>query len=265
MVETLQKNQTQFVVKEAGKMLLKDQISLITGGAQGIGKEIALLFAGEGSHIVIVDLNKENLAKAKIEIESKGVKCLEIEANVTQSSQVEDAIKKCVDSLGRIDILVNNAGITRDNLLVRMSEEDWDLVLSINLKGTFLFTKAAAKIMMKQRAGRIINIASIIGLMGNAGQANYGASKSGVIGLTKSAAKELAKRGVNVNAIAPGFIKTAMTDKLPENVRNLMLEQIPLERFGLPEDVANVALFLASKYSSYITGQVIQVDGGMLM
>ncbi len=246
-------------------MLLKDQVALITGGAQGIGKEIALTFADEGSHVVIVDLNKENLAKTRSEIESKGVKCLEIEANVTQSTQVEEAVKKCVDSMGRIDILVNNAGITRDTLLIRMSEEDWDLVLSINLKGTFLFTKAAAKIMMKQRSGRIINIASIIGLMGNAGQANYGASKAGVIGLTKSTAKELCKRGINVNAIAPGFIKTAMTDKLPEDIRNLMLTQIPLERFGLPEDVANVALFLASKYSSYLTGQVIQVDGGMLM
>ncbi|MBI4398737.1 MAG: 3-oxoacyl-[acyl-carrier-protein] reductase [Candidatus Omnitrophica bacterium] len=246
-------------------MLLKDQVSLITGSAQGIGKEIALLFAKEGSHVALVDLNEQNLAKTRSEIESLGVKCLEIQANVTQSAQVDETVKKCVDTMGRIDILVNNAGITRDNLLVRMSEEDWDLVLSINLKGTFLFTKAVAKIMMKQRSGRIINIASIIGLMGNAGQANYGASKAGVIGLTKSTAKELCKRGINVNAIAPGFIKTAMTDKLSEDIRNLMLAQIPLERLGNPEDVAHVALFLASKYSSYITGQVIQVDGGMLM
>lgn len=265
MVETLEGHQNKIQGKGDSKMLLKDQVALITGGAQGIGREIALKFAEEGAHVVIVDLNKENLSKTKSEIESKGVKCLEIEANVTQSAQVEEAVKKCVDSMGRIDILVNNAGITRDTLLIRMSEEDWDLVLTINLKGTFLFTKAAAKIMMKQRTGRIINIASIIGLMGNAGQANYGASKAGVIGLTKSAAKELCKRGINVNAIAPGFIKTAMTDKLPEDIRNLMLTQIPLERFGLPEDVANVALFLASKYSSYLTGQVIQVDGGMLM
>ena len=246
-------------------MLLKGQIALITGGAQGIGKEIALLFANEGAHVAIVDLNKENLQKTKAEIESKGVRCVEIEANVTQSAQVDEAVKKCVDSLNRIDILVNNAGITKDNLLVRMSEEDWDLVISINLKGTFLFTKAVSRIMMKQRSGRIVNIASIIGVMGNAGQANYAASKAGVIGLTKSTAKELSKRGVNVNAIAPGFIKTAMTDKLPEDIRNLMLTQIPLERFGLPEDVAQVALFLASKYSSYVTGQVVQVDGGMLM
>lgn len=265
MVEALQRAHEKTPLKEEGKMLLKDQVSLITGGAQGIGKEIALLFASEGSHVAIVDLNPEILQKTKTEIEAKGVKCLEIVANVTQAAQVDETVKKCIDTLGRIDILVNNAGITRDNLLVRLSEEDWDLVLNINLKGTFLFTKAVSKIMMKQRAGRIINIASIIGLMGNAGQANYAASKAGVIGLTKSTAKELAKRGINVNAIAPGFIKTAMTDKLPEDIRNLMLTQIPLERFGLPEDVANVALFLASKYSSYTTGQVIQVDGGMLM
>ena len=246
-------------------MLLKDQVALITGGAQGIGKEIAMLFASEGAHVAIVDVNKESLAKTRAEIESKGVKSVDIEANVTQSAQVDEAVKKCIDSLGRIDILVNNAGITRDGLLVRMSEEDWDLVIAINLKGTFLFSKAVSKVMMKQRSGRIVNIASIIGVMGNAGQANYSASKAGVIGLTKCNAKELSKRGVNVNAIAPGFIKTAMTDKLPEEVRNLMLTQIPLERFGFPEDVANVALFLASKYSSYVTGQVIQVDGGMLM
>jgi len=262
MTDTIQ---TQPETKGGSKMLLKDQVALITGGAQGIGKEIALLFAQEGAHVALVDINPEVLEKTKAEIEAVGVKCIDIQANVTKSSDVDEAIKKCVDSLGRIDILVNNAGITRDGLMIRMSEEDWDLVLNINLKGTFLFTKAAAKIMMKQRSGRIVNIASIIGVMGNAGQANYAASKAGVIGLTKTAAKELASRGVNVNAIAPGFIQTAMTDKLPENVRNLMLDQIPCKRFGQPEDVAKTALFLSSSYSSYITGQVVQIDGGMLM
>ncbi len=259
MTDTLQET------KEESKMLLKDQVALITGGAQGIGREIALLFASEGAHVVILDLNQESLSKTKAEIEGKGVKCLDLMANVTDSTQVDEAIKKCVDTMGRIDILVNNAGITRDTLMIRMKEEDWDAVLNINLKGTFLFTKAAAKVMMKQRSGRIVNIASIIGVMGNAGQANYAASKAGVIGLTKSAAKELASRGINVNAVAPGFIKTAMTDKLPELVRNEMLKLIPADRFGQPEDVANTVLFLASKYSSYITGQVVQIDGGMLM
>jgi 3-oxoacyl-[acyl-carrier protein] reductase len=246
-------------------MNLKDKVTLITGGAQGIGKEVALFFAHAGSNIAICDVNQEMLDATAKEIKALGRECIAIKADVTNASDVDDTVTKTLDKYQRIDILINNAGITRDNLLARMSEEDWDLVLSVNLKGVFLFSKAVAKTMMKQREGRIVNIASIIGLMGNAGQANYAASKGGVIAFTKTLAKELAKRNINVNAIAPGFIKTAMTDKLKDEHKEAMLKMIPLARLGDPKDVAKAALFLSSEYAEYITGQVITVDGGMVM
>lgn len=246
-------------------MKLKDKVSLITGGGQGIGRAIALLFAEEGSNIAICDVNQDTLNQAAESIGSKGRECLTFTTDVTKVDQVADMVNKILDKFGKIDILINNAGITRDSLLVRMDEKGWDQVLDVNLKGTFNCTKAVAKPMMKARGGKIVNIASIIGIIGNPGQANYAASKGGVIALTKTIAKELASRNINVNAIAPGFIKTAMTDKLSAETKDAMLKEIPLNRLGEQEDVANLALFLASEDSSYITGHVIQVDGGMVM
>lgn len=246
-------------------MIFKDKISLITGGARGIGREIALAFAKEGSDIVICDVNPEALDAAKKEIEAIGRRAETFIVDVTNLSQVEEMINKTLDKFQKIDILINNAGITKDALIVRMSEQEFDSVIAVNLKGTFNCTKAVSKVMMKQRYGKIVSIASIIGIIGNAGQANYAASKAGIIGITKSVAKELASRNVNVNAIAPGFIETDMTAKLPENVKSQMLAFIPLNRFGKASDVANLAVFLASDASSYITGQVIKIDGGMVM
>jgi len=248
-----------------GKMIVKDKVVLITGGARGIGKEMAILFAREGGRICICDVNEESIQAAVKEIESTGAEALGFKVDVTNFSQVEEMAQKALDKFSKIDILINNAGITRDNLLLRMREEDWDAVLNVNLKGTFNCTKAVSKIMIKQRSGKIINIASIIGIIGNAGQANYAASKGGIISFTKSVAKELASRNINVNAIAPGFIKTDMTAKLSEELQDTMMKLIPLARFGEPSDVAKLALFLASDSSDYITGQTIQVDGGMVM
>jgi 3-oxoacyl-[acyl-carrier protein] reductase len=244
-------------------MKLKGKVAVITGSARGIGYAIAELFAREGADIVLSDVNEAALKEAQDRIAALGVGVMGAKADVTNESQVEELFKKTVDKFGRIDILVNNAGITKDGLLVRMSEADWDCVLSINLKGAFLCTRAAAKVMMRQRSGRIVNMASIIGLTGNPGQANYSASKGGLIAFTKTAAKELAPRSINVNAIAPGFIRTDMTDKLPEAVKKAMQDRIPLNRFGEATDVARAALFLASEDSGYITGCTIQVDGGM--
>ncbi|MDP3786256.1 MAG: 3-oxoacyl-[acyl-carrier-protein] reductase [Candidatus Omnitrophota bacterium] len=246
-------------------MILKDRVALITGGARGIGRDMALLFAQEGSDIAICDVNQEALDATKKEIEALGRRAEGFIVDVTNLAQVEDMINKILDKFQKIDILVNNAGITRDSLIVRMSEKDFDSVIAVNLKGTFNCTKSVSKVMMKQRYGKIISIASIIGIIGNAGQANYAASKAGIIALTKSVAKELASRNVNVNAIAPGFIETDMTAKLADDVKSQMLTLIPLNRFGKAIDVAKAALFLASDTSSYITGQVIQVDGGMVM
>ncbi len=246
-------------------MNLKEKVALITGGARGIGFEIATVFAENGANVIIGDINEEILVEAVNKLKSFGVEAAGYKLDVSDYESCEDFIKKAIDKFGRIDILVNNAGITRDNLIMRMKVEDFDRVISINLKGTFNCTKAVIRQMMKQRSGKIINIASVIGLMGNAGQANYAASKAGVIGLTKSTAKEVASRNINVNAIAPGYIKTEMTEVLPDEVKSKMLETIPLSRPGTPRDVANAALFLASEYSSYITGQVIVVDGGMVM
>ena len=245
-------------------MKLKGKVALITGGARGIGKEIALSFAREGADIAICDVNAETLAAAQKEIEALGRPVLTGVVDVTRCDQADGFTQKTLDKFSKIDILINNAGITRDGLLVRMSEADWDLVLAVNLKGAFNFTKAVSRIMMKQRDGRIVNMASIIGVMGNAGQANYAASKGGLIAFTKTVAKELASRNVRANAIAPGFIQTEMTAKLPDNVKSEMLKFVPLGKFGTVQDVANLALFLASDDSSYITGQVVQVDGGMV-
>jgi len=246
-------------------MRLKDKTAFITGAARGIGKDIALLLAKEGAKIAICDVDSQALEAAKKEIDVFSDGTLTLQVDVTSAAQVQEAVQKILDKFSRIDILINNAGITRDALLVRMSESDWDKVLSVNLKGAFLCTKEVSKIMMKQRWGRIVNIASIIGLIGNVGQANYAASKGGLIAFTKTAAKELAIRNINVNAIAPGFIQTDMTAKLSEDIRQKMLALIPQARFGQPVDVAKTVLFLISDESDYITGQVIQVDGGMVM
>jgi 3-oxoacyl-[acyl-carrier protein] reductase len=246
-------------------MLLKDKSAIVTGGARGIGREIALLFAREGADIAICDVNADALASTEKDIVSLGRNAVTAVVDVTKSDQVDSFVQKTLDKFNKIDILVNNAGITRDGLLVRMSEADWDLVLDVNLKGAFNCTKAVSKIMMKQRDGRIVNMASIIGIMGNAGQANYAASKGGLIALTKTVAKELASRNVRANAIAPGFIQTDMTAKLSDEVKVQMMKFVPLGKFGTVGDVADLALFLASDRSSYITGQVIQVDGGMVM
>lgn len=246
-------------------MLLENKVAIVTGSGQGIGRQIALTLAGQGADIAVCDINKEGADSVVKEIQALGRNAVSYKVDVSDIKSVEETVQKVLDTLKKIDILVNNAGITRDALLVRMKDEDWDLVLKINLTGTFNFTKAVAKHMMRQRCGKIVNIASVIGLIGNVGQTNYAASKAGIIGLTKSCARELAPRGITVNAIAPGFIATQMTERLSEDIKQKMLENIPLGKFGTPEDVANTALFLAGPQSDYITGQVINVCGGMVM
>lgn len=246
-------------------MRLEGKVALITGGARGIGRDIALLFAKEGADIVIGDVNMQEAEKTCLEIEALGRKSLALSLDVTSFVKVEEVVNKILDKFLKIDILVNNAGITKDGLLLRMSEQDWDAVINVNLKGTFNCTKAVSRVMIKQRSGKIVNIASIIGIIGNAGQANYSASKAGIIALTKTSAREFASRNINVNAVAPGFIQTDMTAKLPEELKQKMLGAIPLAKFGTPNDVANVCLFLASEDSAYVTGQTIVVDGGMVM
>jgi len=243
---------------------LDGKIAIVTGAARGIGQAIAVKLAAEGADVAICDLDKEWLSETAGKITALGrrVECLAVD--VSKADEVQGVIDQVEKAFGRIDILVNNAGITKDGFLARMTEADWDAVLDVNLKGTFLFTKAVSRPMMKQRSGVIVNVASIIGLIGNAGQCNYAASKAGVIALTKSVAKELASRNIRANAVAPGFIQTKMTEKLPEDIKKKMLEAIPLGRFGLPEDVANVVLFLASDAASYVTGQVLTVCGGMV-
>jgi 3-oxoacyl-[acyl-carrier protein] reductase len=246
-------------------MSLTGKIALITGAAQGIGREIAMGLAADGADVAICDVNLDAAQKTASDIAAKGRKTLALKANVAASAEVTAMIDQVVEKLGRIDILVNNAGITRDGLILRMKEEDWDLVLDINLKGAFNCSKAALKYLAKQRGGTIINIASIVGAMGNAGQANYVASKAGLIGLTKTIAREYANRGVTSNAVAPGFIDTAMTQALSETVRADLAKQIPLGRLGTPEDVAHAVRFLASPAATYITGHVLHVNGGMYM
>jgi 3-oxoacyl-[acyl-carrier protein] reductase len=246
-------------------MRLKDKVALITGGARGIGKAIAIAYAKAGADIVVADVNLEEAQNSAKEIEGLGRKALALTMDVTDYAKVEETINKILDKFAKIDILVNNAGITKDNLLLRMSQLEWDAVLNVNLKGTFNCIRAVSRVMIKQRSGKIISIASIIGLIGNPGQANYSASKAGIIALTKTAAKELASRNINVNAVAPGFIQTDMTAKLSEELKQKMLSAIPLNKLGTPDDVAAVCLFLASEDSSYITGQTLIVDGGMVM
>ena len=247
-------------------MRLKDKVTLITGGAQGIGRAIADTFAREGSNIALCDVNEEAAQKSAQEIAEKfKVGTHAAKVNVTLFEECEKWVGAVVEKFGKADILVNNAGITKDNLVMRMSDAEWDAVIAVNLKGVFNGTKAVNRVMFKQRGGRIINIASIVGLMGNAGQINYSATKGGVIAMTKTCAREFASRNVLVNAIAPGFIRTAMTDKLSDEVKAKLAAQIPLERLGEAQDVANAALFLASEESGYITGQVVSVNGGMYM
>jgi 3-oxoacyl-[acyl-carrier protein] reductase len=243
----------------------KDRVAVITGASRGIGRSIALALAAQGARIVAFDLDMAETEKVAGEIRELGVDALAVQGNVTVAADTERMIDAALEKFGRVDILVNNAGITRDGLLMRMKDEDWDAVLGVNLKGAFLCSRAASKVMAKQRYGRIINISSVVGQMGNAGQANYCASKAGLMGLTKSNARELAKRNVTVNAVAPGFIATAMTDALPEKTRQELAAQIPLERLGTADDIANAVLFLATERSGYITGQVIGVNGGMYM
>lgn len=246
--------------------MLKGRTAIITGSARGIGKAIALKLAELGANIVINDIPSSAEADETVaEIKKLGVGAVAALGDVRNAEDVKNMIDTAVAEFGTVDILVNNAGVTRDGLMLRMSEEDWDLVLDINLKGAFNCIKAAARPMMKQKRGSIINIASVSGVMGNAGQANYSASKAGLIGLTKTTAKEFAKKGIRANAVAPGFIESAMTDKLPENVRTQYLESIPLMKFGKTDDVANVVAFLASDMSSYVTGQIINIDGGLVM
>ncbi len=244
-------------------MGLTDKVVLVTGAGGGIGASIALKFSQSGAKVVVADVIEEFSLNTVSRITKQGGEALAVTVDVSQISSVEEMVKKILDKFGKIDILINNAGITRDNLLLRMREEEWDKVININLKGVFNCTKVVLRSMMKQRKGKIVNIASIVGIIGNAGQSNYAASKGGVISLTKTWAKEFASRNINVNAIAPGFIRTKMTDKLSEQIKEKINQQIPLKRFGEVEDVANLCAFLSSDEANYITGEVIKLDGGM--
>jgi 3-oxoacyl-[acyl-carrier protein] reductase len=246
-------------------MELDGKVALVTGGAQGIGRVISEELSGQGAHVILGDVNLEGAEKTAAELKQTGVKASAVRIDVSSSSDVQSAFDSIIKEYKPVDIVVNNAGITRDGLLVRMKEADWDSVMNINLKGSFLCSQQAAKQMMKQKSGAIVNIASIVGLMGNFGQANYSASKAGLIGFTKTLAREVAMRGIRANAIAPGFIDTEMTRILEDSVRERLIEQIPLARLGEPKDVARCVSFLVSEKASYITGQVISVNGGMLM
>jgi len=249
-------------------MQLEGQVAFITGAGRagkGIGRAIALRLAQEGAKIAIADYLAEAADAVAREVEATGGEALALHGSVAEAEDVDRMVRETVERFSKIDILVNNAGITRDNLLVRMSDDDWDAVLDTNLKGTFNCTRAVAKLMMRARRGKIVNVASVMGITGNPGQANYSASKGGVIALTKTSAGELGSRGINVNAVAPGFIQTVMTEEMPEEAKKDIAERIPLRRLGTPEDVAEAVLFLCSEASSYITGQVIVVDGGMVM
>ena len=245
--------------------LLANKVAVVTGAGRGIGRAVALAYARMGADVACVSRTEENSAKAAAEGEALGRRAWAVAVDVSDTAAVDAAAGKILDDAGRVDILVNNAGVTRDNLLMRMSEEEWDTVINTNLKGAFNFTKALTRPFIKQRSGRIINIASVIGLIGNAGQSNYAASKAALIGFTKSVAKELAPRGITANAIAPGFIETDMTAALDDKVRESIIGNVPLGRFGSPDDIAHAAVFLAMEPSGYITGQVLTVDGGMVM
>lgn len=246
--------------------MLKDKVAIITGASRGIGQAIAVEFARQGAKVVLSATTLDNLKETEAQLKALNLQDYVLtQANVTLQDEVNLVVKKALDTYGKVDILLNNAGITRDNLLALMPEKDWDDVLSTNLKSVFLFTKACVKPMVRQRSGVIINISSVVGLIGNAGQANYAASKAGVIAFSKSTAKELAKRNIRVNVIAPGFIKTQMTDKLPAEQQEKIKEHIPLGRLGEPKEIADTAVFLASEASRYMTGQVLVVDGGMVI
>ncbi|MEV3674571.1 3-oxoacyl-[acyl-carrier-protein] reductase [Paenibacillus larvae] len=246
--------------------MLTGKVALVTGASRGIGRAIALCLAEAGADVAVNYAGNEQAAAEVVQqIEAMGRKAAMMRADVSKAQEADQLVKDTLEQLGKLDILVNNAGITRDNLIMRMKEEEFDTVIATNLKGVFNCVKAATRPMMKQRSGRIINISSVVGVLGNPGQANYVAAKAGVIGLTKAAARELASRGITVNAVAPGFIETDMTDQLPEDVKAKMLEDIPLAKLGQPEDVAKTVLFLASADSSYMTGQTFHVDGGMYM
>ena len=245
--------------------LLADKVAVVTGAGRGIGRAIALAYARMGADVACVSRTEENSAKVAAEVEAIGQRAWPLAVDVSDTAAVDAAAKGILELAGRVDILVNNAGVTRDNLLMRMSEEEWDTVLNTNLKGAFNFTRALTRPFIKQRSGRIINIASVIGLIGNAGQSNYAASKAALIGFTKSIAKELAPRGITVNAIAPGFIETDMTAVLDDKVREEVLGRVPLGRFGSSDDIAHAAVFLAMEPTGYVTGQVLTVDGGMVM
>ena len=249
----------------AQTMRLKDKVAIITGSAQGIGRAIAERYQKEGAKLILCDMREESVAQTAKELSSLGNPVTSVACNVTKKEDCEKVVNVAIEKHGQIDVLVNNAGITKDGLIMRMKEEDWDIVMDVNLKGAFHFVKACVSPMMKKRSGRIINISSVVGLMGNPGQANYAASKGGLIAFSKAMAKELATRNILVNAIAPGFVATQMTDALPEEVRKLYLSAISLGRFAQPDEIAKVALFLASDDSSYVTGQVISVNGGLYM
>ncbi len=245
--------------------MVQNRVALVTGASRGIGRSISLALAAQGAKIVAVDVDLQATEDFVAELKAAGTEAVAVQGNVTVAADVEEMVKVAKETFDQIDILVNNAGITRDALLLRMKEADWDAVLDVNLKGAFLCTRAVSKLMTKQRYGRIINIASVVGQMGNAGQANYCASKAGLMGLTRSNARELAKRNITVNAVAPGFISTAMTDALSEDKRQELAAQIPLARLGSADDIANAVVFLAADNTGYITGQVIGVNGGMYM
>jgi 3-oxoacyl-[acyl-carrier protein] reductase len=247
-------------------MNYKDQTIIVTGGSRGIGKAVALAFGAKGANVVVNYTSSETKAAETVEeIKELGGNAIAVKCNVAKAEDVENLLKATKEAFGKVDYLINNAGITRDGLLIRMKEDDWDAVVDTNLKGVFLCSKIIGKAMLKQKSGGIVNMASVVGVMGNAGQANYAASKAGVIGFTKSTAKEFASRGITVNAVAPGFIKSDMTSVLDEEVKEAYAKAIPLQKMGEPEDVANAVMFLCSDMAKYITGQVIQVDGGMLM